>query len=217
MIRSILGVIILGLALFWPAGTIFWWEAWAYLIIFLLFFIFYFSYLYKKDPELLKKRSERKLKEKWDKIIIIFLGLSFTAIFILPGFDAVRFQWSEVPLIGEIIGFIGVIFSLAIIFLVMRENTYLSRVIEIQKERGHKVITTGPYRIVRHPMYVGFILYCLFHCLALGSLYSFIPAGFTIISIIIRTHYEDKLLHKELEGYEEYAHETKYKLIPGIW
>jgi protein-S-isoprenylcysteine O-methyltransferase Ste14 len=217
LIRSLFGVIILGLALFLPAGTIFWWEAWVYLIIFVIFFIFYFCYFYKIDPELLEKRFEIKLKKRWDKIIMVFLGLSFTALFILPGFDAVRFEWFEIPIFIEIIGFIGMFLSLIIIFLVMRENTYLSRVIEIQKERGHKIITTGPYRIIRHPMYAGFSLYCLFHCLALGSLYSFIAAGFTLICLIIRTIFEDKMLHRQLEGYDEYAQKTKYKLIPGIW
>ena len=107
--------------------------------------------------------------------------------------------------------------GLLIIFLVMKENTFLSKAIEIQKERGHTVITTGPYRIVRHPMYFGFILFIVFYCLALGSLFSLIPTTLGVVGIVIRTILEDRMLHKELEGYTEYAQKTKKKLIPLIW
>jgi len=101
--------------------------------------------------------------------------------------------------------------------LVSRANTYLSRVIEIQEERGHKVITTGPYRIIRHPMYFSVIILYISHCIALGSLFSLITCAFIVITIILRTIREDKMLHEKLEGYKEYAHKTRYKLIPGIW
>jgi len=107
--------------------------------------------------------------------------------------------------------------SLVLFFLVNRENTYLSRVVEVQEERGHKVITTGPYKIVRHPMYFAIIILYICHCLALGSLYALIPCTGVIITIVIRNSYEDKMLHEQLEGYKEYAQKTRYKLLPGIW
>jgi len=114
----------------------------------------------------------------------------YIAYLVLPGFDAVRHQWSHVPLGVKVI---------------------------IQEDRGHKVITTGPYKFVRHPMYIGATILMICLPIALGSLYALIPLVFCIIFVIIRTALEDKTLHNELEGYAEYAKRTKYRLIPGIW
>lgn len=136
---------------------------------------------------------------------------------VIPGFDAVRYQWSYVPLAVKVICFILVSASFIWISWIMNENTYLSRFVEIQEERGHKVITTGPYRFIRHPMYAGATILLLSLPVALGSLYALIPAAFCVIFIIIRTVLEDKTLHKELEGYVEYAQKTKHRLLPGIW
>jgi len=206
----------LGIGLFIPAGTIFWLEAWIYLIIFLTFFTVVVLYFSKHDPELLQKRAKPKFKEKWDKIVMVLMFFGFFPTFIIPGFEK-KYGWSNVPFFVEVIGFIVLSLGLLIIFLVMKENTFLSKAIEIQKERGHTVITTGPYRIVRHPMYFGFILFIVFYCLALGSLFSLIPSALGVVGIVIRTILEDRMLHKELEGYTEYAQKTKKKLIPLIW
>ncbi|MCK4286974.1 MAG: isoprenylcysteine carboxylmethyltransferase family protein [Candidatus Lokiarchaeota archaeon] len=217
VIRFILMYIILALALFIPAGTILWLQGGIYIIMMIVFSTSFIIYLKKKDPELLKARAKTKTTESWDKKIGIIAGVFFLAMYILPGFDAVRFHWSSVPLLINMIGFAGMILAVIFFLLVSRENTYLSRVVEIQDERGHKVITTGPYKIVRHPMYLAVIVLYLCHCLALGSLYSLIPCTGLIITIIFRIYYEDKKLHEELEGYKEYAEKTRFKLIPGIW
>lgn len=207
---------ILGLGLFLPAGTFLWLEAWIYLVIFSIFFTTVVLYFSKHDPEMLQKRAKPKFQKKWDKIVILLIGFGFFPTFILPGFER-KFGWSFVPIWVEIIGIIGMSFGFIIIFLVMKENTFLSKAVEIQEDRGHRVITNGPYRVVRHPMYSGFILFIVFYCLALGSLYSLIPASLGVIGIIIRTILEDRLLYKELEGYNEYAQKTKKKLFPLIW
>jgi len=217
VIRFILMYIILALALFIPAGTILWLQGGIYIIIMIVFSTSFIIYLKKKDPELLKARAKTKTTESWDKKIGIIAGVFFLAMYILPGFDAVRFHWSSVPLLINMIGFAGMILAVIFFLLVSRENTYLSRVVEIQDERGHRVITTGPYKIVRHPMYLAVIVLYICHCLALGSLYSLIPCTGLIITIIFRIYYEDKKLHEELEGYKEYAEKTRFKLIPGIW
>jgi protein-S-isoprenylcysteine O-methyltransferase Ste14 len=217
VIRFILVYIILALALFIPAGTILWLQGGIYIIMMIVFSTSFIIYLKKKDPELLKARAKTKTTESWDKKIGIIAGVFFLAMYILPGFDAVRFHWSSVPLLINMIGFAGMILAVIFFLLVSRENTYLSRVVEIQDERGHKVITTGPYKIVRHPMYLAVIVLYICHCLALGSLYSLIPCTGLIITIIFRIYYEDKKLHEELEGYKEYAEKTRFKLIPGIW
>ena len=217
VIRFILMYIILALALFFPAGTILWLQGGIYIIMMIVFSTSFIIYLKKKDPELLKKRAKTKTTESWDKKIGIMAGIFILTMYILPGFDAVRFHWSSIPLLINIIGFAGMILAAIFFLLVSRENTFLSRVVEIQDERGHKVITTGPYKIVRHPMYLAVIVLYLCHCLALGSLYSLIPCTGLIITIIFRIYYEDKKLHEELEGYKEYAEKTRFKLIPGIW
>lgn len=209
--------IVLGLALFLPAGTIFWLEAWIYLAIFITYSINLMFYLKKNDPELLKSRTKFKTEVSWDKKISSIGAVFMIAMYIMPGFDVVRFQWSHIPLYIELVGFIGIILSLLTHFLVIKENTFLSRVVEIQKDRGHKVITTGPYRIIRHPMYLGVIFMYICHCIALGSLYALIPCIGVLITIVLRTYYEDKMLHEQLPGYKEYAEKTRYRLIPGVW
>ncbi len=217
VIKFILLYILFALALFIPAGTILWPQGGIYIIIMIIFSTSFIIYLKKKDPELLKARAKTKATESWDKKIGAIAGIFILAMYILPGFDAVRFRWSSVPLLMNIIGFVGMILALILLFLVNRENTYLSVVVEIQEERGHKVITTGPYKIVRHPMYLALIVLYPSHCLALGSFYSLIPCMGLIITIIFRIYYEEKKLHEQLEGYNEYAKKTRYKLIPGIW
>lgn len=208
--------IFLGLGLFLPAETFLWLEAWIYLVIFSIFFTIVVLYFSKHDPEMLQQRAKPKFEEKWDKIVMVLMGFGFFPTFIIPGFER-KYGWSYVPFWVEIIGFAVLSLGLLIIFLVMKENTFLSKAVEIQEERGHIVITTGPYRIVRHPMYLGFILFIVFYCLALGSLFSLIPTALGVIGLVIRTLLEDRKLHEELEGYKEYAQQTKKKLIPLIW
>jgi protein-S-isoprenylcysteine O-methyltransferase Ste14 len=216
-VRFIIMYVFIALALFLPAGTIFWLQGWIYITIMILFSTSFMTYLNKKDPELLKARAKTKTTESWDKKLLIFSTPFFILLYILPGFDAVRFQWSNLPFYISLIGFIGMILAIILFFFVSRENTYLSRVVEIQEERGHRVITTGPYRIVRHPMYLAVTVLYISHCFALGSWFSLIPCVFVIITIILRTIREDKMLHEQLEGYKEYTQKTRYKLIPGIW
>ena len=217
IVKFVIMYIFFALALFIPAGTIIWLQGWIYIGTMIVLSTLFITYLKKKDPELLKARAKTKPTESWDKKIIGISSIFFIAIYIIPGLDSVRFQWSNVPLFITIIGFIGMILALILFFLVIRENTYLSRIVEIQEERGHKAITTGPYRLVRHPMYLAVIILYICHCFALGSLYSLIPCAGIIVTIVLRIFYEDKMLHEELEGYKEYAQKTRYKLIPGIW
>ena len=216
-LRFIFMYTFIALALFLPAGTIFWLQGWIYLSIMILFSTSLVTYLSRTDPELLKARAKTKSTESWDNKINLIGTPFYILMFILPGFDAVRFRWSNVPFTINIVGFIGMIIAAILFILVMRENRYLSRVVEIQEERGHEVITTGPYSIVRHPMYVAVIILYTSHCIALGSLYALIPCAIIVIIIIFRTIHEDKMLHEKLDGYKEYAQQTRYKLIPGIW
>jgi protein-S-isoprenylcysteine O-methyltransferase Ste14 len=217
--RLLTAIIIMSVAFFGTAGTLAWPEAWLYMIFQLSFSTAASVWLKKHNPDLLRDRMTflKRSARGWDKAILWISTVFFIPYLLLPGLDAIRYQWSSVPLPIRAIGFIGIGSSWLLIFRVMRENTYLSRVVEIQKERGHRVITTGPYRYIRHPMYVGVIL--LFFCipLGLGSLWALLPAVLLTALIAVRTHLEDKTLHEELDGYKAYAEKVRYRLIPGIW
>ena len=216
ILKFIIAIPVMIAILFWPAGTLRWTEGWIYTIIQLSFGAMTTIYFLKHDPELIKKRMETKLPPKlWDKLIMLPVIIAMTALLITPGFDAVRYQWTNIPIQIEILGFILFALSLYWTFLVMKENSYLLKTVEIQKDQ--KVVSTGPYAIVRHPMYAAAIIMVFSIALALGSLYTLIPAALVSLLLAIRTQLEDKTLQKELKGYKAYTNKTTYKLIPGIW
>jgi len=217
-VRVVVTILFLLAIIFFPAGTLNWPEAWLLLIFYFFVVGGCLIWLKKNDPELLKeRRSTRKDVKGWDKKIILAYTITLIIMLALAGLDAVRFRWSQMPLMLKALGFLGFIPAATLGLWAFRQNTYLAQYVRIQKDRGHRVITTGPYEYVRHPMYVGVILFILCSPLALGSLYSFIPALIIVILFIIRTSLEDKTLQEELEGYQEYAKRVRYKLIPGIW
>ena len=214
--KFIIAIPIMIAILFWPAGTLKWTEAWIYIILQMSYSIFMALYFLKHNPEMIKTRMEMKLPPKlWDKILLSLVVITMTSLMVLPGLDAVRYQWSTIPLYLEVMGFIGFLISSYWIFLIMKENAFLLKTVEIQKNQ--KTITTGPYKYVRHPMYSSTIIMAFSIALALGSLYTLIPAALVSITMIIRTHFEDKMLQKELKGYKAYTKKTKYKILPGFW
>jgi protein-S-isoprenylcysteine O-methyltransferase Ste14 len=216
--KVIIGIIVLLLLLFGSAGTIYWIEAWILIIIYFIYVMGSFIWLKKNNPELLKERTSRRNEGKWwDKIILTIYTILLMFMLVICGIDAVRFHWSNLPLILKIIGFIGYIPSVIIIFLTIKENAYLSEVVRIQKDRSQQVVKTGPYKYVRHPMYSGIILMILFTPFALGSFIALIFSGLIIILFIIRTYLEDKTLQNELPGYKEYIKKVRYRLVPGLW
>lgn len=217
--RLVIGIIVVSTMLFGSAGTINWPEAWLYIILQFSFSTALAAWLKKNNPDLLKERLTflKKSAKSWDKVIMLTGTIIFIPYLLLPGIDAVKYRWSQIATPIKAAGFAAIIASFILIFYVMRENTYLSRVVEIQKDRGHKVITTGPYRYVRHPMYVGVIILFISIPLALGSLFALVPGAALTIIIIIRTHLEDKTLQAELQGYKAYTEKVRYRLIPGIW
>jgi len=206
--------IILGLMFFIPAWTFNYWQAWIYMLILVVPMIFIVRYLYKNDPELLKRRLRMKERQKTQKLIQTVMWPFFLLAFIIPGFDY-RWHWSNVPLAIVIISELLVLLSYLFIGLVFKTNSYASRIVEVEK--GQKVITTGPYAIVRHPMYLGVLVMYLFSPLALGSYWALIPALLIIPILFIRIIGEERELLENLEGYKEYAMETRYRLVPGIW
>jgi len=201
------------------AGTFAWPEGWAYILIQFSSWTAMTLWLKKNNPELLKVRAElwKRTVKPWDKVILPVLLAGFLGLFAFPGIDAVRYQRWHVPFALKIIGFVGIVISNGLMFWVLKANPYSSAAVEVQKERGHKVITTGPYRYVRHQMYVGAILMAFSTPLALGSLITIVPVVLLTAVVVVRTHLEDKTLHQELDGYSAYAETVKYRLIPGVW
>jgi len=208
-------VIPLLLAMFFlPAGTFAYWEGWVYLAILLIPMFLVLIYLLKNDPELLERRMRMREKETEQKLIIKISYVYFLLVFLLPGFDK-RFEWSNVPVAVVIVADILVLLGYGMFFLVLRENRYASRIIEVEQEQ--KVISSGPYAIVRHPMYLGVLLMYILSPLALGSYWVMVPSLLIIPLLVARIRNEESVLRRELKGYQEYSQKTKYRLIPGIW
>lgn len=214
-------MVALGAFFFIPAGTLRWPEAWLLLAVYIMYAVLVSTWLRKHDPALLQERLKgspiQEGQKGWDKILAIGFMVVGLPLLILPGLDAVRYQWSQMPTVLTALGLAAHVPGFLWIFSVMKENTYLSRVVKIDVERGQEVITTGPYRVVRHPMYAAVILLVLCMPLALGSWLSLIPASLMVVLLVIRTALEDKTLHGELEGYPEYAARTRYRIVPGVW
>lgn len=212
--RYLMGIIIVGLLLFIPAGTIKYWNAWLFIeVLFIPMFIAGIVMMVK-NPKLLKSRLDLKENENEQKEVIIYSGLMFIIGFIIAGLNF-RYTWIIMPDIVVIIS--SVLFLIAYMFYaeVLRENTYLSRTIKVEKDQ--KVIDTGLYGIVRHPMYSITIFLFLTIPLILGSIPSFIIFLIYPFIIIKRINNEEKVLEKELKGYKEYKNKVKYRLIPFIW
>ena len=210
------------MAILWPAGTWQWWEAWVMIVMWTVYGVVTTHYLLRHDPALLAERLKflplHKEQKDWDKVLMSLFFIAGIGLYLIPGFDVVRYEWSE-PL-PEWMRILAMLIHLPCFLLlgwVMRENTYLSQVVKIDKDRDHKVITSGPYALVRHPMYTVVIVLLFALPVALGSRFALILAVFLTLLLIIRTYCEDRTLHEELKGYPEYAKQTRYRLIPGIW
>ncbi len=204
--------------LFGAAGTLTWTRAWIHLGLWIVTMVTNLVILLRSNPALLAVRMKsRTVERKFDKVIVYCLQSVTLAIPILAGLDAVRYQWALLPLwaagLGAILHVAGDVF----ILWSMIVNPFLEGAVRIQSERGHRVIATGPYAIVRHPMYVGIILALAGIPLLLGSSWAFVPAGVVALLFVIRTVFEDRMLREELPGYEAYVLKTPHRLIPGVW
>ncbi|MBR0416527.1 MAG: isoprenylcysteine carboxylmethyltransferase family protein [Firmicutes bacterium] len=214
LIKFFSGLILVGLLLFLPAGTFRYRQAW--LLMGILFVPMFLAglVLMKKSPELLKKRLSAKEEQSEQKEVILFSGLMFLAAFILAGLSF-RHGWLRLPYTVSLIGAVIFLISYALYAEVLRENAYLSRTIEVQE--GQKVVDTGLYGIVRHPMYAVTVFLFLSMPLVLGSLISFFIMLFYIPIIVKRIRNEEEVLKEGLPGYEEYMGKIKYRLVPFIW
>lgn len=212
--RFIPGTIIISVLLFIPAGSIKFWNAWLFMGVLFIPMLFVIVYLITRDPELLFKRMNTNEKEKTQKKVVFLTSIIFLSAFIISGLDY-RFQWSTVPLLVVVISAIIVLTGYILFFMVMRQNSYASRVVEIQEKQI--VIDSGLYGIVRHPMYSAAILMFMFMPLVLGSFYALIPLIIFPLQMGTRMKNEELILEKGLDGYIEYKKRVRYKIIPFLW
>ena len=218
ILRGILSVVLFVALLFVPAGRWDWVAGWAFLIFALSSITILSLVLWRKDPELIKERTGvAENVESWDRTILRIYGLLVVTLLVVAGLDAGRFQWSSMPSSIHVWGWVLLIGASAAIWWVLFTNTYTSRVVRIQEDRGHRVVTKGPYRYVRHPMYVGVILAALSMPLVFGSWWALIPSAGIVVLFIVRTALEDRTLKAKLPGYVEYAERVQNRLLPGIW
>lgn len=214
IIKFIFGFIIIAFLLFISAGTLKYWNAWLFIGILFIPILIAGIILMIKNPDLLRKRLNAKEKEEEQKRVIMLVGIMFICSFVVSGLNY-RFRWIALPRWLIVVATIIFLFSYVLYAEVLRENVYLSRTVEVQKNQ--KVIDTGLYGIVRHPMYSSTILLFLSMALVLGSLFSFFILLIYPFIIVKRIINEEQVLEQGLSGYLEYKNKVKYRLIPFIW
>ncbi len=207
------------LPLFLAAGTIAWLAGWVFLVLFFSFVAAISLWLLRRNPGLLKERMTmfRPDQKAWDKVFFVLLYVVFIAWLVLMPLDAVRFHWSQVPVWLQVAGAIILVCSFYLFFATFRENSYLSPMVRIQKDRGQTVVSTGPYHYVRHPMYAAALLLMLGTALLLGSWYGLLMVLIFAGMIAGRAVLEERTLQHELQGYDTYMAQVKYRLIPHVW
>ena len=220
-VRAVLSVPVLamvcGALIFSAAGTLDYWQAWIYLTIFTVASLLITLDLIKRDPELLRRRMRggpAAEKRSTQRVIMLFVVVIFLCLLVIPGYDR-RYGWSSVPNYVVIAADLLVAVGFYFIFRVYRENTYTSATIEVAANQ--KVISSGPYGVVRHPLYTSALTYLLATPLALGSYWGLLPALALIPLLIWRLLDEEEMLRRELEGYSEYQKRVRYRLVPGVW
>jgi len=218
ILDQILGIVGMGVALFWSAGRFDWWPAWAAIAVWLAFYTAMDILLLRFNPNLMAERlAPPKGAKTWDRAILSILRLTQLVRYILAGLDQ-RYGWTGgFPLAAQITGLTVCVLSYALLAWAMVSNTFFSQIVRIQSDRGHTVATDGPYRYVRHPAYIGMILFELAMATLLASWWAIIAGGLCAILLILRTALEDHTLQAELTGYADYARQVRYRLLPGIW
>jgi protein-S-isoprenylcysteine O-methyltransferase Ste14 len=217
-IRETMGIVAMGVALFWSAGQIDWWPAWASIAVMLAWITATAIVILRLNPDLLAERlGPRKGAKPWDTAIMSILGLTQLVRYIVAGLDQ-RYGWTGgFPLVAQIAALTVCVLGYALFVWATASNAFFSQVVRIQSERGHAVATGGPYHYVRHPAYAGAILYELAVPVLLASWWALIASGLSAILLILRTALEDRTLQSELTGYIGYARQVRHRIFPGIW
>jgi protein-S-isoprenylcysteine O-methyltransferase Ste14 len=217
-VRESLGLIVMGVALFWSAGRVDWWPAWAALAVMSAWTLATALVILRYNPDLLADRlGPRRGAKRWDTAMMSALGLTQLARYILAGLDQ-RYGWTGgLPLAAQIGALVACLAGYALVTWATASNAFFSQIVRIQAERGHAVVTGGPYHYIRHPAYAGAILYELFVPVLLASWAAGIASGLGVILLVLRTTLEDRTLQAELPGYNAYARRVRQRLFPGVW
>ena len=218
LVREIMGVVIVALTLFIPAGRIDWFWGWAMVALYGVWVAVNAILLIPRNPELLAERAARAKEGKsWDLAILSVVGLLTLAKHIIAGLD-LRYGWTtQISPSIQFVMFVVSALCFTLMSWAMYTNAFFSMAVRHQEDRGHKVVSSGPYRFVRHPAYVGTFLFELASPIMLGSLWALIPGIVSAALFVLRTSLEDRTLLDELDGYRGYAAEVRHKLIPGLW
>jgi len=220
LLRTLLYLVFLGVILFGAAGTFAWPEAWIYLALSGAVSFGGGLWLARHDPGLLAERLGSLIQRDqkgWDKLFMSVMLALWVGWLVLIALDAKRYHWSDVPLALQIAGFALICVGSYLVGLTFRENSYAAPVVKIQKERGHRVVTTGPYAYVRHPMYAGALFFVVGAPLLLGSWWGLAGAAGLVLLIGMRAVLEECTLKAELDGYADYAARVRYRLVPHLW
>ncbi|HET7447702.1 MAG TPA: isoprenylcysteine carboxylmethyltransferase family protein [Methyloceanibacter sp.] len=220
VIRTALWIVFLGLVLFGAAGTIHWPQGRIYLGFLAVVSFVSGPWLAKHDPELFRERLGslfQREQKSWDKLWVIAMMVVWLGGLVLMALDGGRYHWSHVPLWMQVVGFILICVGFWLSMLTFKANSYAAPVVKIQKERGHRVVTTGPYAYVRHPMYSGALLFAAGTSLLFGSWWGLLPVALFGVLIAVRAVLEEETLKAELEGYADYAAHVRYRLVPLVW
>lgn len=204
--------------IFLPAGTIAWRPGWIFLGVFIVGFGASALVLARVNPVIYRARSRIQPGTKsWDKALLAMILPAMTAVLPVAAFDAGRFQWSVVPGWLVLAGYFAVLAGIAVTCWAQAVNPFFEPGVRIQAERHQRVIDTGPYRFVRHPGYIAALFIFFGMALALGSFWALVPAAVASALLVLRTSWEDRLLRAELAGYDDYARQVRWRLVPGVW
>ena len=216
--REFMGLVSMGAALFWAAGRLDWWQAWASLAVMALWIAATAFVILRFNPALLAERlGPRKGARSWDVAIMSMLGLTQLVRYIVAGLDQ-RFSWTDsFSLTAQIAALIVCALGYVLVVWATASNAFFSQIVRLQPERGQMVVTGGPYHYVRHPAYFGAILYELAVPILLSSWWALLVSLLNVILLILRTALEDRTLQAGLTGYAGYARQVRYRLLPGIW
>ena len=211
-------LLVVAAILFISSGDLGWVWAWVYIAVGVAVLTINALVILPTNPELAVERSRVAENTKgWDRVAVVLIFVSGAGIFLVAGLDE-RFSWSpQLATAVHIVALVAVIIAQAVFTWAMASNRFFAKTVRIQEERGHTVASSGPYRFVRHPGYAANIVTMLAVSLLLGSLWALIPATLCVLAFIIRTALEDKTLQAELNGYKDYAQQTRYRLLPGVW
>ncbi len=220
IVQTVAWLIVQAALLFVTAGTLRWTGAWAYLAESGALGLAMGLVLARRDPELLAERLRLPLQAgqaRWDKIFITCAGLAWFGWMVVMALDAARFRWSSMPAWLDLVGALVLAGGFIVIHRTFLANSFTAPVVRIQAERGHRVITSGPYRVVRHPMYAGVILYLLGTALLLGSWWGVALVPLLVGGLAPRAVFEERFLAARLEGYADYAARVRWRFVPGLW